>query len=37
MSTLSFFRWEYRMNRRLHGPIVSVLIALRTACKPTPF
>jgi len=37
MSTWSYFTFIYRLERRLHGPVLSALIALRTALKPTPF
>jgi len=37
MSTYQYFRFDYLLNRRVHGPIVSALIAIRTALKPTLF
>ena len=37
MKTLQYFRYEYRANRRIHGPIVSALMAVRVALTPIPF
>lgn len=37
MSAFDYFKFEYRMNRRQFGVIDSLIRAIRTAIKPTPF
>jgi len=37
MTTLDVYRFEYMLNRKIHGPLVSALLAVRVAIKPTPF
>ncbi len=37
MSFKEYFKFDYKLNRRLHGPVISAFLALRTALKPVPF
>jgi hypothetical protein len=37
MTTLDVYRFEYKINRRFHGPIVSAFLAVRVALAPIPF
>lgn len=37
MSAFEYLRFEYRMQRRTHGPLVSLCKALPFAFKTLPF
>ena len=37
MTSLNVYQLEYYLNRKVHGPIVSALLAIRAALKPIPF
>jgi hypothetical protein len=37
MSQIAYLKWAYRWARKVHGPFLSALLALRVAFKPTPF
>lgn len=36
-TTKAVYRFEYKMNRYIHGPVVSAILAVYVVLKPAPF